>query len=541
MRISRIEIANHSRIRDLALEVRGHAVIVGANDVGKSSVLRLLNLLLGSTTGTLYQQLGISDLRDPTTDLAVEVTLIDFDDADRTLFTSEIDVNMADKSETLRLRMTVSPDPDDAQGVNVRRWFPDAGHQRAPSRDQLLRIGWRYLPANRNASSAALDGPNSALQTLLRAIELGTERSELADLLAGFNTKLEASTAIGELRANAASHLSKAMPRMVGKDDLSVRTASDPDEDVLGGVSMFFKVDDQHVPMTAQSDGLRQLVLMTLFDLAEGTANVVSIDEPELHLHPSSQRTVAELFSTAGNQKLLVTHSPFIVQRFEPADVIAVNRDGVCHQIPNERLSAVEKERINWWSPRLIEVLTARYVVVVEGLTDRVIVERAAELTGIALDRIGAVVFDIDGAHKFPHVYRLIGSAGFNVQLLGLVDEKEKAVWHGAIGGKPARVFGTTLFVSAPDLEAEVCAAFGGPAAAQGLIDGGYCKKEDILKSAGVAELGAVTAEAAAAYCRAGKVSAATALASQLDVATAANITSVNALLQRLVSLDSAS
>ena len=94
MRISRIEIANHSRIRDLALEVRGHAVIVGANDVGKSSVLRLLNLLLGSTTGTLYQQLGISDLRDPTTDLAVEVTLIDFDDADRTLFTSEIDVNM---------------------------------------------------------------------------------------------------------------------------------------------------------------------------------------------------------------------------------------------------------------------------------------------------------------------------------------------------------------------------------------------------------------------------------------------------------------
>lgn len=108
------------------------------------------------------------------------------------------------------------------------------------------------MPANRNASSAALDGPNSALQTLLRAIELGTERSELADLLAGFDAKaLEASTAIGELRANAASHLSKAMPRTVGKDDLSVRTASDPDEDVLGGVSMFFKVDDQHVPMTA--------------------------------------------------------------------------------------------------------------------------------------------------------------------------------------------------------------------------------------------------------------------------------------------------
>jgi putative ATP-dependent endonuclease of OLD family len=301
---------------------------------------------------------------------------------------------------------------------------------------------------------------------------------------------------------------------------------------------MFFKEGDEHRPMTEQSDGLRQLVSMTLFDLAEGTANVVAIDEPELHLHPSSQRTVAELFGTASNQKLLVTHSPFIVQRFEPADVIAVNRDGLCHQIPADKLSAVEKERINWWSPRLLEVLTARYALIVEGLTDRVIVERAAEVAGIALDRIGAVVFDIDGAHKFPHVYRIIGSAGFNVPLLGLVDDKEKAVWHGAIGGRPKHVFGTTLFVSTPDLEGETCAAFGGPAAAQALIDGGYCQKAGILQSAGVADLSDVTVEAAAAYCRAGKVSAAIALASQLDTATAAKIASVSGLLQRLVALN---
>lgn len=53
MRLSRIEITNHSRIQDLNVKVRGHAVIVGANDVGKTSLLRMLNLLLGSTTAQL--------------------------------------------------------------------------------------------------------------------------------------------------------------------------------------------------------------------------------------------------------------------------------------------------------------------------------------------------------------------------------------------------------------------------------------------------------------------------------------------------------
>jgi hypothetical protein len=52
--ISRVKIANHSRIADLSVEIRGHAVIVGANDVGKTSILRPLDLLLGSTTGQLY-------------------------------------------------------------------------------------------------------------------------------------------------------------------------------------------------------------------------------------------------------------------------------------------------------------------------------------------------------------------------------------------------------------------------------------------------------------------------------------------------------
>jgi putative ATP-dependent endonuclease of OLD family len=228
------------------------------------------------------------------------------------------------------------------------------------------------------------------------------------------------------------------------------------------------------------------------------------------------------------------------VQPFEPSQVIAVSPDGTCHQIPAGKLTAVEKERASWWSPRLLEVLAACYAIVVEGVSDRIIVEAAARLMGIGLDRLGAVVFDIDGAQNFPHVYKLIGKNGFCVPILGLVDEAEKLVWHGAIGGKPKAVFGTTLWASDPDLEAEYCQALTGPGAARALIAAGFCREDGIVASCGVASIDQITDDAAAAFCRKDKIGAARAIATQLDQATAEKITSVHGLLEKLRELGTA-
>jgi putative ATP-dependent endonuclease of OLD family len=538
--ISRFEVVNHSRVGDLCVAIRGHAVIVGANDVGKTSILRLLDFLLGSTTGQLYQRLTLADLADPSVDLVVEAVLAGFTDEERRLFPREISVDPDDHSESLRVQLTVAADPDDAEAVTIRRWFPEAGHDRSPSREQLAAFGWRFLPATRGTAASTLDGERSALHALLKAIDLGTETAEFATLLEEFNAKLGTSERVADLRAKMASHLSLAMPRTITQDDISLRTASDPQEDVLGDVSMFFERDGRHVPVAELSDGLRQLMSMTLFDLAEGAANVVAIDEPELHLHPASQRTVAELFRSAGNQKILVTHSPYIVQPFEPSQVIAVSPDGTCHQIPDGRLTAVEKERASWWSPRLLEVLAARYAIVVEGVSDRIIIEAAARLMGISLDRVGAVVFEIDGAHKFPHVYRLIGKDGFCVKILGLVDDAEKAVWHGAIGGRATAVFGTSLWASNPDLEAEYCRALTGPGAARALIAAGFCRGEGIVSSCGAPGIDQITDDAAAVFCRKDKIGAARAIATQLDLAAAEKIISVHGLLQKLRELGEA-
>ncbi|SEI11383.1 MULTISPECIES: ATP-binding protein [unclassified Leifsonia] len=533
MHLTKMAITNHSRIQDLEMDVRRHAVIVGANDVGKSSILRLLNLMLGTSTAGLYQALAPSDLRDPEQPLVVSAWWSGFTDESRRPFPSEISIADDQVSEYLWVQMAVEQDPDDDEAVNIRRWFPEGGHERAPSREQLEAFGWRYLKATRGASM--MDGAHSPVRALLSAANLGNNEDGLKSLLNQFNDELAGNESVSDLLERVAGHLSRSMPRTLTKDDFAVRSVTDPSSDVLQDVSIFLNRGDAQVTLMEQSDGVRQLMSMTLFDLAEGAANVIAIDEPEIHLHPTSQRTAADLLSGDGNQKIIATHSPYILHRFEPAEVIAVDRHGHCHQIGDARLSRVEKVRAHWWSPRLLEALTARYVILVEGSADRVIVEGVARALDVDLDRIGAVVVELDGAEKFKNVFPLLGPDGFGPTLLGLVDQRESAPWVNAFGGKPRDVIDAKVFISVADLEDEYTIALGGPASAKALIDSGFCREDAILQAAGVGTVDQINPAAVAKYCRdKGKVDSATCIAEVLTVETAAKIGSVSRLMRVL-------
>ncbi|MBB4684438.1 ATP-dependent nuclease [Amycolatopsis jiangsuensis] len=534
MKIQSITVENHRRLRDLAIEVRGHAVIVGANDVGKTSLLRLLNLLLGATAGQLYSALTFEDLADQAKPMTVEVEFGGFTDAERTVFPHEISIAQGGHQESLRLRLTAAADPDDPELLTIERWFPDSGHQRSPSREQFAAIGWRYLPATRTANAAQLDGPKSAWQALLSAVDLGEARTSLAGLLQQFNTTLSSSVTLEQLRGQIAAHLSKSMPTGVAADELVVRTSADPAVSALENVSLFFDRGGQHVPVSEQSDGLRQLMMMTLFDLAQGAANIVAIDEPELHLHPASQRTMAELLQSSANQKIVVTHSPYIVHRFDPSLVVTITPDGQCHQVAENKMTQVQRVLANWWSPRLLEVLTSRYALIVEGLSDRIFVEAAAEAMNISLSRLGAVVFELDGADKFRHVHKLLGKDGFGIPMLGLVDDAEQGSWHVGFGGSPKKAVGKGLWVSTPDLEGEYCTGLGGPAVAQILVQAGVCRENGVLQACQAASYADIAPEPLAEFCRGIKVTAAVAVSAALTEHTVAKVPSVHGLLDRL-------
>lgn len=492
MKLSQIKITGHAVLADLEVPAREHLVIVGGNDVGKTSVLRLLHQLLGASTQQLYQSLRPEHIREGSDALVVEARLEEFSEDESGQFPFQMSVREGEP-DFLLLRLEVARVEGDAESVLIDRYFPDSGNRRQPTRDQLAAIGWQYLPADRSNSADYMEGKRSAFRMMLDSVDVGDDSEALEDLLESFNEKLAENDALHVLREEIAEHLSRAVPRSYDADGLTIRTTADPQSSPLNGATLYLRDGERLKALGDQSDGMRQLMALTFFDLAQSAANIVAVDEPEIHLHAASQRTVAALFAASPKQRIVVTHSPYVVQRFEPKHVLVVNPDREVRQIPEANFNAVEKERIHWWSPQLLEGLTARRLLFVEGAADRVIVEAIAANAGVSLDRAGISVFALDGADKFKKVLEIVGKKGFDLALSGLCDEDREQSWASALGIKPKALSKNGFFVARSDLEHEYVPLLGARTVADELIATGIAREQGLLNAAGASSLDDLT------------------------------------------------
>src|SRR4051794_24606963 len=123
MRLTRIRVRNHARLQDCDLEVREHLVLVGANGTGKSSLLRCLDLALGTPAAQLYARVTAEDIRDPAFSFSVEVTLGSLTLDEEAAFPDEVRVDPATGDKALVILLEVTADA--AGTVQIQRTAPD--------------------------------------------------------------------------------------------------------------------------------------------------------------------------------------------------------------------------------------------------------------------------------------------------------------------------------------------------------------------------------------------------------------------------------
>ncbi|HPU13991.1 MAG TPA: AAA family ATPase [Aeromicrobium sp.] len=534
MRLTGIRITNHSRLADLDLEVREHLVLVGPNDVGKSSVLRCLDLLLGASIAALYQRIEPADFRKKGDPLVIEGDLADFTPDDEALFPDEITVDVATGAKKLTIRLEGTLDLTDT--LHVERTAPDGRTGRQISRDQTAALRWALLGASSMARDLRDDRKN-VVDEILQAIDLGAEKADFDALTTQLEQTLADSTVLTALRADLAVQLTKALPEEIDQDSLTFVPGSAADADALSGVRLQITKDGANRPLSEQSDGTRALYAIALYDLVSAAANIVAIDEPEIHLHPTSQRSLALLLQASSNQKILATHSADVVGAFPPECIASVRVGGKVVQPSANFLSNDERMVVRWWVRDKLEPLTARRVLAVEGISDRIIVERAGDQTGRNLDRLGISLIETGGAGDMGAIIKLFGSSGFDVPMSMLIDEDATSATASMLGIAEAGLEANAVKISAPDLEAEYVAALGADVVWPAIQASTLFSDNERRNCATSGTGGTRTAEDVAAFCRfksTYKVRAAMVVAPLITEATARKIASVERLLTEI-------
>jgi putative ATP-dependent endonuclease of the OLD family len=142
------------------------------------------------------------------------------------------------------------------------------------------------------------------------------------------------------------------------------------------------------------------------------------IEEPELYLRPQAQRYLYRLlreFSLAGNQVIYSTHSPAFLNVTRLDELVFVERLPVIgtHALQPEPVSADEDFRvITEFDAARSELFLAHAVVLVEGLTEKLVLPFVFAALGHDVDRDAISIVECGGKPNIPLFARICKATG---------------------------------------------------------------------------------------------------------------------------------
>lgn len=190
---------------------------------------------------------------------------------------------------------------------------------------------------------------------------------------------------------------------------------TEPD-DLLRALDILVKHSDSAaIPLARQGSGTRSLAALMVFrafvELEQAQAKeaplvLTALEEIEAHLHPQAARSVEPLLRSLPGQVLLSTHSPYVINRLDLAEIRTVRRRGGSVDIGTiGDLTPTELEDARRWVQRhQSELLFARLVVLVEGDAEEGMLERFAMARwNSAPGMRGMSIVSVSGAQNFKH------------------------------------------------------------------------------------------------------------------------------------------
>lgn len=364
MRIATLKIENFRGVRTGFVRFGKHAVLIGENNTGKTTLIEALALLLGRDR--LVRELTEHDFYgscpQATDRIKLVATLTDFpnDDPEQSSqwfregravvkwldeSTGNVHPRRDNESWKLCCQLAVQARFDhESLAVEMLRYFHDHDEPIDPFSEDapafipgklIQELSFYLVRASRTWDKVFSWGNELFKRTVLAAAAqpasaLLAER----DRLRAPGQPIEGDPGIEPLIQNLNKELALSFPNA---PQVQLRLTGTDSRSVMEAVSAHFEASDGiSIPAARQGSGLISMQgLLLLLELgraraAGGGEFLMALEEPEIHLPPSAQQQLVQRVQALSTQTFVTTHSPLVASMADPTSVLILKRkDGV--------------------------------------------------------------------------------------------------------------------------------------------------------------------------------------------------------------------
>ncbi|MCQ8239411.1 ATP-dependent nuclease [Rhizosaccharibacter radicis] len=436
--------------------------VVGPNAAGKTALLKALSKLFGVSRAERTVQrsdfhlAADADTEDRTAkDLVIDVVIALPELADGTATPEAVApsfrhmlITREDKPPVCRMRLEARWEDDGTVEGEVSQdlyWIDtlddvpakDKKHPVPPADRGLIQL--YYTPASRDAGVQVRATTGALAARLLRAIEWSDDaRGSVDEAAKALTDTFEGEAAVAAIGKALQARWSSLHDDAVDtKPRLSL--VSRRFEEVVSKIAVIFEQgpDGHERGLDALSDGQQSLFYFALvaavFDMERQVVtgkvdgfqqdqlripalSIFALEEPENHLSPyflaRILRQVRSMTADGGAQALVTSHSPAVLSRVAPREV------RYCRCDPSTRVSTVKKiklpngvgEEAKFVRGAMLafpELYFARFVLLVEGDSERIVFPRLAEALDLLIDPAFVAIVPLGGRHV-QHFWRLL-------------------------------------------------------------------------------------------------------------------------------------
>ena len=411
MKLEKIHIKGFRNFDDVEVYLQEKTLIIGANDVGKSNLLYAFRLLFDKTLSENDLELNDSDFNvySNATSIEISVYLCDvFEDCLISMFAGAL------KDGITIIRFI-------KEKKNSYRLFWGYSEQtliEIPSRLYLKRLNMQYLDANRNLLFF-MNKERSKILSFSKdnrdAAAIDKDACLIEEIQSGINDINKKVSSLSYVKSSLNTVNEELSKLSIHNEDQEVKFVSGDSNanNLLNNLVLSYSTDNG--PLKIGGDGRNNQIFLATWLAKQKKQNNIdhvtfyAIEEPEAHLHPHQQRKLSEYVQNYLDSTVFITtHSPQIVCRFDPANLVRLYSRNKNSYAACGGSSPIIKKLFTDFGYRLntisSEIFFSDGVFLVEGVSEVLFYTAVSKALGLDLERYNISILSVEGVGFKPYI-----------------------------------------------------------------------------------------------------------------------------------------